>query len=161
MPLLSATRKRLLWLTVFAVAMAQLEAAVVVYLRQLFYPQGFTFPLVIVTGRLLWVEIGREASTILMLAAAGVLSSADRWRRFASFMLLFGVWDIFYYVWLYVLLRWPSSLGTRDLLFLMPGEWWAPVWEPLLASCAFIAGAVLILLRSPADPVPRGARRHA
>jgi hypothetical protein len=39
-------------------------------------------------------------------------------------------------------------LGTRDLLFLMPGEWWAPVWEPVLVSCAFIAGAILILARS-------------
>ena len=58
------------------------------------------------------------------------------------------MWDVFYYVWLYVYLRWPSSPGTRDLLFLLPREWWAPVWQPVLASCVFVAVAVLILART-------------
>ena len=57
------------------------------------------------------------------------------------------MWDIFYYVWLYVLLRWPASPGTRDLLFLLPAEWWGPVWEPVLVSCGFIAVAVAVLAR--------------
>ena len=38
--------------------------------------------------------------------------------------------------------------GTRDLLFLIPDEWWAPVWMPLLASCGFVVAAAVILVRT-------------
>jgi hypothetical protein len=83
-----------------------------------------------------------------MLLAVGYLAGHTWWQRFAFWLLAFGVWDIFYYVWLWALLRWPSSPGDRDLLFLIPSEWWAPVWHPILASCAFIAVAALILLKT-------------
>jgi hypothetical protein len=55
---------------------------------------------------------------------------------------------IFSYVWLWVLLRWRSSPGTRDLLFLLPDEWWALVWQPVLVSCVSIAAGRLILLKT-------------
>ena len=93
-------------------------------------------------------ERAREAATMVMLLAAGYLAGRTGWQRLAYWLFAFGVWDIFYYVWLYVYLRWPASPGTRDLLFLIPGEWWAPVWMPMLASLAFVAVAVLILAKT-------------
>jgi hypothetical protein len=44
------------------------------------------------------------------------------------------VWDIFYYVWLKVLLDWPASLLTPDILFLIPLPWWGPVIAPVLIA---------------------------
>jgi hypothetical protein len=142
---------RLTVVATWAIGFALVEAMVVYYLRKLFAlqygldftPADFHFP-----RDYLPYEQAREAATMVMLLAIGYLVGRTWWQRLAYWLFAFGVWDIFYYVWLYVLLRWPSSLGTRDLLFLMPGEWWAPVWEPVLASCVFIAGAILILARS-------------
>lgn len=143
--MLPETRRRLFWLSLFALAMAQLEATVVVYLRELFYPDGFRFPLVIVSGRIAAVEIGREAATLVMLVAVGVLASRDPWRRYAGFLWTFGLWDIFYYLWLYVLDRgWPPSLLTWDVLFLIPLPWLGPVLAPMLIALVMMAAAVAI-----------------
>ena len=135
-------RRRLVWLTVFAVAMAYLEAAVVIYLRALFYPGGFDFPLVPLPSAMLMVEIGREAATIVMILGVSVLAGTTRWERFLLFCLVFGIWDILFYVWLYVVLGWPPSLLTPDILFLIPVPWVAPVVAPVLISLGLIAGAL-------------------
>ena len=132
------------WLTVFAIAMAYLESAVVVYLRALYYPRGFDFPLVLMPDNMVAVEVAREAATIVMLFVAGRLGAATGWQRFAGFMFLFGVWDIFYYVWLKVLLAWPASLGTWDILFLIPVPWLGPVWAPIVISISLILAALAI-----------------
>jgi hypothetical protein len=142
---------RLAVVAAWAIAFALVEAMVVFYLRKLFalqYGLDFTAVDFHYPRDYLVYEQAREAATMVMLLAIGYLVGRTWWQRVAYWLFAFGVWDIFYYVWLYVLLRWPSSLGTRDLLFLMAGEWWGPVWEPVLVSCAFIAGAILILARS-------------
>jgi hypothetical protein len=142
---------RLAVVAAWAIAFALVEAMVVFYLRKLFalqYGLDFTSVDFHYPRDYLIYEQAREAATMVMLLTIGYLAGRTWWQRAAYWLSAFGVWDIFYYVWLYVLLRWPSSLGTRDLLFLMPGEWWGPVWEPVLISCAFIAGAILILARS-------------
>ena len=36
-----------LWVVVFAIAFAWVESAVVVYLRKIYFPGGFSFPLVV------------------------------------------------------------------------------------------------------------------
>ena len=136
-----------LWMTVFAVAMAWLESAVVLYLRALYYPNGFSFPLVTMDADLVVTEFGRELATLVMLFAPGALVSNRRMERFAWFLLLFGVWDIFYYVWLKVLLDWPASLNDPDILFLVPVPWIGPVWAPCLVSVGLIALAIVILHR--------------
>jgi hypothetical protein len=43
--------------------MAYLESAVVVYLRALYYPRGFTFPLAPMPPGMVAIEMGREAAT--------------------------------------------------------------------------------------------------
>ena len=80
--------------------------------------------------------------------AVGYLAGRTWWQRLAYWLFAFGVWDICYYVWLYVYLRWPTSPRTKDLLFLIPGEWWAPVWQPVLASLGLVAVAALILAKT-------------
>jgi len=137
--------RRLIWLSIFAVAMAYMESAVVAYLREIYYPHGFAFPIVVIPPRMALIEIGREAATIAMLAAAAVLAGADRWERFLHFCLAFGIWDIFYYAWLRVFLRWPPSLLTWDILFLIPVPWIGPVLAPVLISAAMIAGSFWLL----------------
>jgi hypothetical protein len=132
------------WLTVFGIAMAYLESAVVVYLRALYYPRGFDFPIALMPGNMAGIEVAREAATIVMLYVAGRLGAATGWQQFAGFMFLFGVWDIFYYVWLKVLLAWPASLGTWDILFLIPVPWLGPVWAPVVISLSLILAALAI-----------------
>lgn len=135
---------RLLWLTIFAIAMAYLESAVVVYLRAIFHPEGFTFPLKLITDYKIKVEVFREAATIIMLMTVAHLAGKNIQERFASLMLTFGVWDIFYYVWLKVLIDWPASIFDWDILFLIPMPWIGPVIAPVSISVLMIIFGILI-----------------
>jgi len=137
--------KKLIWLVVYAAAMAYIESAVVVYLRELYYPAGFTFPVLQTPIRIALIEIGREAATIVMLFAVSWVAFKKGMVRFCAFMLMFGVWDIFYYIWLYVFLGWPPSLTTWDVLFLIPLPWIGPVLAPVIVSVSMIIAAVIIV----------------
>jgi hypothetical protein len=137
-------RTRLAFIVLFAVAMAYFEAAVVVYLRELFYPEGFTYPLKLIPQRLIVIELLREASTLLMLLAVAVISGRRFWERFGYFLLVFGIWDIFYYVWLKVTIDWPSSLLEWDILFLIPIPWIGPVIAPVLVALLMSVTGFLI-----------------
>ncbi|MCZ6595978.1 MAG: hypothetical protein O6943_13855 [Bacteroidetes bacterium] len=130
--------KQLSWLVIFSIAMAYLESAVVVYLREIYYPEGFSFPLVPINAEIFITEILRELATILMLAGIGILTGNSSSQRFAFFLLTFAIWDIFYYVFLYALLGWPSSLLTWDILFLVPIPWVGPVITPIIVSLTMI-----------------------
>mgnify|MGYP001220180967 CR=1 FL=1 len=133
------------WMALFAVAMALLESAVVVYLRALYYPDGFSFPLGPIAPAIVATEIGRELATLAMLLAPGAMVTRSALQRFAWFALCFGIWDILYYVFLRILIGWPTSLAEWDLLFLVPLPWVGPVWAPILVSAGLILLAVLIL----------------
>jgi len=132
--------RRVAWLTLFAMAFGLLEAAVVVYLRELYYPDGFHFPIVIIPDRVAGVELAREATTLLMLLAVAVLAGRSRLDRFFVFAYVFGVWDIVYYAGLRLFLGWPPSPLTWDVLFLIPVPWLGPVVAPVLVSCLLIGG---------------------
>ena len=140
-------RKRLLLLVLFGVAMGYMEAAVVVYLREILYPGGFAFPIKLIAGRLAAVEVAREAATIAMLLALAMLAEKTRRGRLASFMLLFGTWDITYYVFLWVILGWPASILAWDVLFLIPLIWTGPVLAPALVSVLLLAAALMYFAR--------------
>jgi hypothetical protein len=158
-----SSRNRFFALFLYALAMAYLEAAVVVYLRQAYYPQGFNVPVQLGFPYLLfrsdlhlppfpsWVyvtELGREAATIVMLGAVGFLAGKSLSSRFGAFIFMFGVWDIFYYVFLKAIVNWPPSLLTLDVLFLIPVPWIAPVIIPILISCLFVLGGGWLFSRS-------------
>lgn len=140
-------KKTLVVISLFAMAMGFLEAAVVVYLRLLFYPDGFSFPLAVIPDHVLIVEVLREAATIVMLVAVGWIAGRNFLSRFAYFSIAFGVWDVFYYVFLKATLNWPASLLTDDILFLIPLPWVGPVLAPVLVSLCITAAGILVLHR--------------
>ena len=153
-----------LWL--FGIAFGYVEAAVVVYLRTLLDPmreRAFAavehdevFPLLLPTQPLAdypryalvaATELGRELATLAMLAAIGLALGDHPHRWLAGFLIAFGIWDIFYYVFLRVLLGWPASLWTWDILFLWPVPWVGPVVAPLIVSASMIAAGTALLRR--------------
>ena len=144
--MLPETRRKALWITVYAIAMGVLEAAVVIYLRKLYYPEGFSFPLRMVDTDIAIVELWREVATIVMLGAVGVLAGRTRSERFAWFIYCFGVWDIVYYGYLKYALDWPKSLLDWDILFLLPVPWYGPVIAPCIVA-ATMCGVALTAVR--------------
>ncbi len=127
----------------FAVAMGFLEAIVVVYVRELYYPNGFNFPLVNLPGWLVGIEIIREFSTLIMLFTVAWIAGTTFLQRLSGFLFLFGIWDIFFYLALKIFLNWPESLLTWDILFLIPITWIGPVLAPVICSIVMIPMAFL------------------
>jgi hypothetical protein len=161
--------RTLIALFLFGVAFAFVEAAVVVYLRALyeplherFYP-GHTasdlFPLIRLDQldaagpapeRWLLIELVRETATLILLAAVGLAIGINFRQGLAAFLVAFGLWDIFYYVFLKILIDWPASLFEWDLLFLLPLPWAGPVVAPVLVALMMIACGSLVLWRESA-----------
>jgi hypothetical protein len=139
-------KRATVWVVVYAIAMAFVEAAVVVYLRQILAPGDPTVSTPTTgVGAIPVVEAFREAATIVMLLAVGVLAGGDTWERFLWFSCAFGIWDIFYYVWLRVLIGWPVSVLSWDILFLIPVPWTAPVLAPVIISLGLVLGSLWLL----------------
>jgi hypothetical protein len=137
---------RLRWFVVvlYAIAMAWVEAAVVLYLRTLTnrldpYQRG-PLPLFDV---LTPAEMIREAATMVMLADVGWLAGRNLRTRLAYFLIAFGVWDICYYVFLRPLTGWPRSMFDWDVLFLLPLPWWGPVAAPMSIAALMILWGTL------------------
>lgn len=139
--------KTLLLLIVFSVAMGFLETAVVIYLRKIYYPDGFHLPLKVIDAHIAVIELVREAATLIMLIAIALLTGKSNMQRFAFFLLCFGIWDIFYYIFLKLFLNWPSSWLEGDVLFLIPVPWIGPVLAPCILSLTMIFIAVFFLKR--------------
>ena len=148
----------------FGVAFGYVEAAVVVYLRT---------ALGIVPGAVMahdpgtfgtfeGIEIARELVTLVMIAAVGWLAGRTRLERLAWAAVVFGTWDIVYYVGLWVAIGWPSALDTADVLFLVPVPWIGPVWAPLVVSGALVAAGLVAARRLRVDsPIAVGPARAA
>lgn len=144
---------------VFATAMAWVEAASVLYIRALvgrIEPyQANPLP---ISGALGNVELWREASTLVMLATLGLLAGRT-WRRRAGYAALaFGVWDIFYYVFLRLMSGWPKTLLDWDILFLLPLPWWGPVLAPVTIALVMIVWGTLATQSNDAATDSRWAR---
>jgi len=165
-------KRKVAALLLFGAAFGYLEAAVVNYLRllheparQRFYPgrpASELFPLLTLDqlraaggeqDRILAVELGREAATLIMLAAIALAAAENAGQWAAAFVIAFGAWDIAFYAFLKLLLNWPASLFTWDVLFLIPVPWAGPVLAPLLVSGAMIAAGVWHFARE-ARPAP-------
>jgi len=147
--------RRWFLMVIYAMAMAWVESAVVFYLRTMIGRidpyQADPFPIVRGFG---WVELAREFSTIVMLFAVGCLAGRTWRARIGYFVIGFGVWDIFYYVFLKVICGWPHSLLDWDVLFLLPMPWWGPVLAPMLISLLMMIWGTLAS-RESAVPAPR------
>ncbi len=141
---------RLLSVVLFATAMGFLEAICVVYLRgNLFSPGTDTTEIVAQLGRF-GIEHIREACTIVMLLTVAWIAAFNFRTRTAMFFLMFGIWDITYYVGLWVFTGWPGSILEWDCLFLMPVPWFGPVLAPVLISVFMVVSCILVILREAA-----------
>ncbi len=143
--LIPELNRKLFLVGIFSLAMGFLETIVVVYLRELYYPNGFQFPLAAMNQQILLAELLRELATLIMLVCIGWLAGRTFNSRFAWFLYSFAIWDLFYYVFLKLLLNWPESLFTTDILFLIPLLWVGPVLAPVITSLSMILLAALIL----------------
>ena len=151
---LASTRARtLLWLTLFAITMAYVEAALVVHLRSLYYPNTLQslFPLQLLSHRDLAIELGREAMTIIMILSVALLAAKNFAHRFAAFVYIFGLWDLGYYLWLKVFIDWPQGWLEWDVLFLIPWPWFGPWLAPAAIALLFClwGGYVLVTTSKP------------
>lgn len=147
--------KRWWVVVVFGTAMAWVESAAVAYLRILVGRvnpyQSAPLPPNQMLGA---TELVREIATMVMLFTVGWLAGRD-WRSRLSYSLIaFGVWDIFYYVFLAVIVGWPKSLFDWDVLFLIPLPWWGPVIAPVIIAFLMIVGGTMVT-QFPGRPWPR------
>jgi hypothetical protein len=90
-------------------------------------------------------ELLRESATLVMLATVSAVAGRKYYERLAYFLMTFAIWDIFYYVFLKVLLDWPITLLDWDILFLIPITWVGPVLAPLLCTLVMLLMTALIL----------------
>src|SRR5689334_23913292 len=89
-----------------------------------------------------------------MIAAVRTLAGRT-WRRRAGYAAIaFGVWDIFYYVFLRLISGWPRALLDWDILFLLPLPWWGPVLAPVSIALVMILWGTLAT--QPDDAAPQG-----
>ena len=130
---------------IFAIAMGILEAIVVVYIRKLYHPTGFDFPLKATSPELVHTELIREITTIIMLVMIALIAGKDFLQKFSYFIYCFGVWDIFYYAGLKLFLNWPPSFFTWDVLFLIPVPWIGPVIAPIICSLTMVLLALCVV----------------
>jgi hypothetical protein len=140
---------------VFAIAMAWVEAAVVLYLRTLVSRldpyQPHPLPMASGLGE---AELAREAATLVMLTTVGWLAGRTWRSRIAYALVGFGIWDIFYYSFLIPLTGWPRSWLDWDILFLIPLPWWGPVLAPvLIAGLMVMVGSLVALADAPDRPL--------
>lgn len=142
------SRKQYFWLFVFGVALGFFESAVVIYLRKLYYPEGFAFPLALLPSPIGSIELLREACTIIILLSIGIVAGKNTPQRLAVFLALFAIWDLTYYLFLKIFLDWPSSWMTWDILFLIPVPWVGPVIMPCLLSVLMLVFAAILLWRN-------------
>jgi hypothetical protein len=137
-------KNKIVVLSLFSMAMGLLETAVVVYLRAIYYPNGFQFPVPSMSQTILITELFRELATLIMLATIGYMNGETKSERIAAFLYSFAIWDICYYVFLKLFLNWPASILDWDLLFLLPVPWIGPVLAPCLVSLTMILVYILV-----------------
>ena len=141
------TLKQLLLAALFASAFGFVEAAVVDYIRGNIpalaagvnsgaapYQSTSQAEMPVMPPRLLATEKLREAATLVMLVSVPFLAASRARERWALFLWCFAIWDLIYYLSLRLLIHWPTSLLSMDVLFLIPAPWFAQVWFPVLVS---------------------------
>lgn len=139
---------KIIWVSVFSIAMAYLEAAVVVYLRRVYGITDLILQIPPFDAQIAAIEIGRELATLVMLLSIGWIAGKTFQSRVGFTFITFGLWDISYYIWLRVFIGWPQSVLEPDLLFLIPLPWWGPVLSPVLIALLMMAGGIIAVIKT-------------
>ncbi|MDQ7822825.1 MAG: hypothetical protein RDV48_08540 [Candidatus Eremiobacteraeota bacterium] len=140
-------------LTCYGIAMAYVEAMVVVYLRRLLPLSQWnvevtdlhSLTMFLSRHHVLWTEQTREAATIIMILAVALLAGGTLRMKAGAFLYTFAIWDLFYYIFLYALIKWPPTLATGDVLFLIPRPWVSPVYVPVIISLAMLMLSLFVM----------------
>ncbi|MCK4328268.1 hypothetical protein KAX02_00340 [candidate division WOR-3 bacterium] len=143
--------EKFLLLAIFGIAMAYLEAVVVVYLRKalgIIESESNIVSLENFPKRYIFIERTREVATILLIIILSLLVGETWLEKLVVFFWTFAFWDLFYYLSLFLLIKWPPNLTTVDVLFLMPRPWIAPVWVPVGISLITVI-IITVLYLSP------------
>jgi hypothetical protein len=138
--------KNLILVGIFAVAMAYLESAVVVYLRGMYGIVDLMKDIPLESDIFTVIEIGRETATLVMLFIIGLIAGNTWQKKIGYSIFAFGVWDVFYYIWLVLFIQWPKSLFEWDILFLIPFPWWGPVIAPVIISILLISISYFLII---------------
>ncbi len=144
------TRFRWWAISAFALAFAFAEAATIVFVKRLYFPDGWQAPFHAIPADALRLEQAREAATLLAILAVAFVGRPAAREGIARALWIVGLWDLSYYACLRLLTPFPTSLADLDIVFLIPHAWILPVWVPILGSLAGMAVALLL-----------GARRRA
>ena len=151
---MSSDVRRWLLVVVFAVGMAFVESATVYDLRVMVERidpyQANPLPMSGAVGK---VELVREAATLVMLFAVGAIAGQTWHTRLGYTAIAFGIWDIFYYVFLKVICGWPTSIFDWDILFLLPLPWWGPVLAPVCIAALMIVCGTLVTQGGDRNPL--------
>ncbi len=155
-------KRQLIALLLFGIAFGYVEAAVVTYLRPQFLAARSAkssqsrelFPLLTLQQvkaagpemvKMTETEIIREAATLAMLGTVAAAAGTTVRQWLAFFLLEFGTWDVAFYASLKILIDWPRSMLTWDILFLIPVPWTGPVLAPVIVALTMIATGLIIL----------------
>jgi hypothetical protein len=158
-----AAMPRLVTVGLYSIAMAYVEAAAVLYLRTIYGgidPVGPRTPPFNPLPDFVWIELGREAATMVMLASVAYLAAPTTRARLGGFGIAMGTWDIFYYIFLWLFSGWPRSLLAPDVLFLIPLPWWGPVVSPVLLAAVIVVAGGAAVARELGDGLPPPERVH-
>ena len=152
------TLKQLVLAATFAAAFGFVEAAVVDYLRGNIpalatattpYESTSQAEMPVIAPHLLTTEKFREAATLIMLVTVPFLAASRARERWALFLWCFAIWDLIYYLGLHLLIHWPTSFLTMDVLFLIPVPWFAQIWFPVAISGSTVIAVLAGRLRGP------------
>ena len=124
--------------------MAFVEAACVVSLKRLYFPEGWSPPFHPIPAAGLRLEQWREVATLFMLGAVALLGPGGVRGFLRRGLWAFGIWDLAYYFFLRLLTGYPQRLTDLDIVFLVPITWVVPVWVPVAASTACLVAALLL-----------------
>jgi len=139
---------KIFWVSAFSIAMAFLEAAVVVYLRRVYGITDLILQVPPFDAQIAAIEVGRELATLVMLLSIGWIAGETFQSKAGFAFITFGLWDIFYYIWLWVFIGWPQSILEPDLLFLIPLPWWGPVLSPVLIALLMVTGGIIAVIKT-------------
>jgi len=142
---------KFLLLALFGISMAHLEGVTVVYIRRLLGITDTRLNIEVfkkIPKSFILVEKTREVATILILVTLALLVGKTLLDMIVVFLWTFAFWDLFYYLSLYILIKWPPNFTTIDILFLIPRPWIAPVWVPIGISSFTIIIITILLLTS-------------
>lgn len=137
---------------ILALLLGLFSALIFNYLRKLYWLPGHPGIFRTIPLKILLLETLREAVMIGIIVIVAVKSAKKLNQKFSLFLLIFGLWDLSFYVFTKIFTGWPKSLTQFDILFFLPWVWTGPVLAPVIVSVSFIL--LSRVLTRPTEKIP-------